>query len=91
MTTLNDGTLTVTVRSGETTRDLTLDLMSLKLAAEPIETKHNVQEGWTPTPAFLADLCAAYKPLVEGCTPTLAYSVWQLMLNEWIELKKNTP
>lgn len=91
MTTIPDGTLAISVRSGDSTRELTLDLLTLKLAAEPVESKHNIEAGWTPTPAFLADLCGAYAPHIEGCTPTLAYHVWQLMLNEWIELKKNMP
>lgn len=85
---LTDGTLQLVLPGGDRA---TVDLITIKLASEEVERKHATGAGWVATAAFMVDLSTAYAPYVPGCTPTMAYQLWEAVLDEWLELKKNTP
>ena len=89
---LDDGTLTVRIKDGEHAGAVyKLDLMAAKVACEAVEKKHNVgQQDFTVTPSLLVDLAAAFKSLpgVEYCTATMAFRLWQLVNQGYLDLKK---
>ena len=89
---LDDGTLTVKIKDGDHAgKAFTLDLMAAKVACEAVEKKHNVgQKDFTVTAALLTDLAAAFKSLpgVEYCTATMAFRLWQLVNEGYLDLKK---
>ena len=86
--TLTDATLPIVLPSG---KRLAIDLLTARMAAEPVERKHNVKEGYVPTLEFWTDMAAALSPLVPGCTPTWASQIWGRIIDAWLELKKNMP
>lgn len=89
MLTLQDGT--IEVKCGE--REFAVDLVSLKLAGEEVEGRHQLPENkYRPTPEFLRDLAEAYQSVgVESCTPTMAQQLWKHAWELWAGLKKNSP
>lgn len=72
-------------------RVVTIDLLTTKMAMEPVEEKHGAgKKDWRGTPAFLADLAAAIEGVgVTPCTPTAAYQIWCYVSEGWAELKKD--
>lgn len=91
--TIGDGTVSVKVKGGAHDGEtLSLDLINLILAIEPVEAAHKVAAGFKANPKFTTDLATAFRSAgVPGCTPTMAYDLWCFARNAWYELKKDTP
>ncbi len=91
-TELDDGTLSMRLKGGQHDGLLVkLDLIVVKLAFEKVETKHKVGAGFSATPEFLKDLCAAAQSAgVTGCTLTMAYQLWHSVAKRWADLGKST-
>lgn len=98
--TIDDGTIPVKIQGGESDgKTVQLDLMLAKIAFEEVEIKHKVYEtkgpdgksNWKATTAFLADAAKAMQSVgVPNCTGTMAYQLWSIVSQRWIDLKKNT-
>ena len=90
---VSDGTLALTVASGETKKELSLDFISTQLLITELEEIHNVptKDGFVqPTREFLQDLARRLQDDgIEGCTPTMAWQLWQKIYQMQAALKKN--
>lgn len=87
---LDSGTLVITLAdNSEQGKEITLDLIECKLAAEDAERRHTRGKEIDTIP-MLRDLAQVYQQLgVEGCTPTGAWQLYQAVNQQFAELKKN--
>ncbi len=71
---------------------MSLDLITAKLAIEPIEDKYGrFKDGFTTSAPFLTELAAAFVGMgIDPCTPTMAFAVWEAICNRLEDVKKNT-
>lgn len=78
--TVADGTIETTVQGGPYDgKTLTFDVMMVKLASEPLQTKHKLQtlDGvMHGTPEFAMALSERLKQLGYDCTPAIAIWAW---------------
>ncbi len=88
---IDDGKITFQFNSGSGNTTCQLDLLTAKLASEELEEKHQLeQREYRPTAAFLTDLAEQFSSLgAKGCTPTMAYQMWNEVTARMLELKKN--
>jgi hypothetical protein len=70
----------------------TADIMQLKLAFEEVEHKYNQGGKIQPMASFLNELATVIETTQNAVdmTPTLAYSLWTHVNNEYLELQKKT-
>jgi len=86
-----DGAIPLTIRRANGTEDsLTIDVMQVRLALEPVEAKHGCgKEGWRATPEFLTDLAQACESVMHmACTPSVAFAIWQATTRYWSDNQK---
>lgn len=85
---LDDGLLQLGLPSGES---VSLDVITAKLAIEPIETKHGrFKEGFATDEPFLDEMSEKFEGMgIKPCTRTMAYAVWEAICNRLDEVKKN--
>jgi len=92
---LDDGTLRFKVKAQDgTERDHAIDVLILKLACTEAVDKHKLavrNDLYVPTVDFLDDLKRRLIELgIEGCTPSIAFQLWQASAAGIEFLKKNT-
>lgn len=90
---LSDGNLTFTIRKADGTENqVSIDLLILRLTCEQCEDQHKLttKDGRiVPTTEFLVDLAGRLNPHIPGCTPSLAWQLWNCSIEQMDNLKKN--
>lgn len=91
---IDEGTIEINITGGENAGKHSIDVMSTKIAMEPVEIRHNCGvEGWTATGEFLKDLSETTAKHLgwQSMSSQLAYQLWHKVSKAWVELKKNMP
>lgn len=88
---LQSGQIVITLADSDPPgKQITLDLIECKLAAEDAE-RANTQGQQIDTAAMLRDLVPVYERMgVDGCTLTGAWQIYIAINQRFADLKKNT-